>query len=83
MRLRIGIAVLLVWGAYWAALPWIDCMRSIPGSLDRLFDVLGRPCTFGIPEFGQFAPAGHGLNLLVAAVYLAAAVVMIQRGRST
>ena len=72
---QITVVSLLVWGAYWAALPWIDCIRAFPAAVpigDRL-----RFCTFGVglPGF----PPPLGWNLVGSAVYLVAAIWMALR----
>jgi len=66
---RLIVVALLGWGAYWAALPWIICFRAFPGG--AVSEAL-RFCTFGfgIPGF----PPAQGWNLLVGALYVAAAI---------
>jgi hypothetical protein len=64
-RFRIALVVLLVWAAYWAALPWIDCARanySAAGLQD---------CTL----------SPHGLNIIVGIVFLVAAELVATRRR--
>ena len=70
---RLTVAPLLVWGAYWAALPWIDCVRAFPAAVP-----IGEPlrfCTFGvgIPGF----PPPLGWNVMVGAVYVVAALWVV------
>lgn len=77
-RLRAGVVVLLVWAAYWAALPWIDCARSFPFGIDIGFLSM---CTFGFP-FSD--PRGlpnpvHWPNIVAGVIYLVAAVVVARR----
>ena len=60
---------LLVWGAYWAALPWLDCWRPWYGLVGpRMVSY----CTFGV---GGTDALKDGLypNVLVAGLYVAAA----------
>lgn len=71
--LRAIVIALLVWAAYWAALPWLDCLgafTSLEGG--------PRVCTFGSPVGG---PA-FGLNLLLGMAYLAVAAVILMRRRA-
>ena len=67
---QITVVLLLVWGAYWAALPWIDCLRAFPAAVP-IGDSL-RFCTFGfgVPGF----PPPLGWNLLAGLLYVAAAI---------
>ena len=67
---QITVVSLLVWGAYWAALPWIDCVRAFPAVVP-IGDPL-RFCTFGFGLPGFQGP--RGWNLLGSAVYLVAAI---------
>jgi hypothetical protein len=67
---QITVAFLLVWAAYWVALPWIDCLRAFPAAV-AINDSL-RFCTFGAPAIPGFVPT-HGWNLLGGALYVAAA----------
>jgi hypothetical protein len=71
---QIAVVLLLVWGAYWAALPWIDCIRGFPAAV-RVGDSV-RYCTFGIPEFSFHA---IGWNLVAGALYVAAALWLLRR----
>ena len=64
-RFRIALVVLLVWGAYWAALPWIDCAR-VNYSASGL-----QSCTFG----------PHGPNIIVGIIFLVAAELVATRRR--
>lgn len=82
--LRIGVVLLLVIGALFAALPWIGCSLLVPfwrPDLDSM-----RICVVGLgpPDgpFGSLSRAGYGLpgfagpywgNLLVGIAYLVAA----------
>ena len=68
---RLTVAALLAWGAYWAALPWIDCVRQFP-----TVDVL-RACTLGVGIPGFTPPLGW--NVMVGAVCLAAALWVVAR----
>ncbi len=74
-RLRVALIALLMWAAYWAALPWIDCARALypfSGGLQE--------CLFGSP----FAPTnlwGFWPNTLVGVVYLLVAVLVAARRR--
>jgi len=65
----IVLTFLLAWGAYWAALPWLDCWRPS-------FGLVGLPmvryCTFGVGGTGALKE-GLYPNVLVAALYVAAA----------
>jgi hypothetical protein len=74
---QITVVVLLVWAAYWAALPWIDCLRSFPAAVSINESV--RFCTFGSAIPG-FVPV-HGWNLLAGALYVVAAVWVLVRRR--
>ena len=64
-KLPAAVVLLLIWGSYWAALPWIECVRGWgPFGAE-----LARFCTVGGgPVFG-----GLGWNLVAGAVYLVAA----------
>ena len=85
-RLRVALVVLLVWAAYWATLPWIDCVQSM-----YPFETGVRACTFGAQVAFGFpvptSPPGRvptwGLwpNILVGVVYLVAAVLLAARRR--
>lgn len=66
---QITVVLLLLWAAYWAALPWVDCLRAFPAAVS--VDDSVRLCTFGVPIPG-FGIA-HGWNLLAGALYVAAA----------
>src|SRR5438876_6662312 len=70
---NLTVAVLLAWAAYWAALPWLDCIRAFP-SIVPIGDPL-RLCTFGFGLPGFQGPLGW--NLLAGVLYVAAA----RRGR--
>ena len=65
-RFRIALVVLLVWGAYWAALPWIDCARANYAVASGL-----RECTFG-PD---------GPTIIAGIVFLIAAELVATRRR--
>jgi hypothetical protein len=71
---QITVVLLLVWGAYWAALPWIDCVRGFPAAV-RIGESVGY-CTLGIPEFGFH---GLGWNIVAGALYVAAALWFLRR----
>lgn len=80
-RARLILALLLVWAAYWAALPWIDCMRANPFGIDVTFT---RLCTFGAGSISADAArlgARPGLwpDILVGLVYLVAAFIVARR----
>ena len=66
-RFRVALFVLLVWAAYWAALPWIDCARANYAVASGLQD-----CTFGSP----------GRSVVVGIIYLVAAAVVATRRQS-
>lgn len=68
-RLGIVLAALLAWGAYWAALPWLDCWRPSFGLVGLQ---MVRYCTFGVGGTGALAD-GLYPNLLVAGLYVVAA----------
>jgi hypothetical protein len=71
---RSTVVALLAWAAYWAALPWIDCIREFPTA------EVARACTFGVGIAGFPPPTGW--NAIVGAVYLAAALwVLARRGQ--
>jgi hypothetical protein len=72
-RADLILALLLVWGGYWALLPWTDCIRSLPNSPWTMI----QPCTFGIPT-----ATGYWPNLLFAGVYLISAVWVVRRKRA-
>lgn len=77
-RLRVAVAVLLVWGAYWAALPWIDCVRAV-----SVFGIQGpfiAACTFGHPG-AEPGPGAAWPNVVVGAVYLVSAAILFTRRR--
>ena len=63
---RWTLVVLLLWGGYWALLPWLDCVRSLPSNP---FGMVGI-CTFGIAVFSS---PGQWGNVVVAAIYIVAA----------
>jgi hypothetical protein len=67
---QLTVVALLAWGAYWAALPWIDCIRAFPAAVP-IGDSL-RFCTFGSGLSGFQGPLGW--NLLAGVLYVAAAV---------
>ena len=73
------VVALLLWGAYWAALPWIDCVRPAFTGVAGI-DLL-RPCTIGI----GIAGFGNGFypNLIAGLVYLvtAAWIALTRRTR--
>jgi hypothetical protein len=70
-RFRLILVLLLLGGAYWAALPWLGCVQSLlPFSGGDWFGV----CTFGIGTPGAGGAAGRYLNLLASGVYLGAAL---------
>lgn len=71
---RLAIVVLLVWAAYWAALPWIDCMRAfVPfAGLQGAVDLGLSGCTFGFLYTGPRTPGALYPDLVVAALYLVA-----------
>lgn len=60
---------LLAWGAYWAALPWLDCWRP---SFRLVGPLMVSYCTFGVGGTGALKE-GLYPNVLVAVLYLAAA----------
>jgi hypothetical protein len=67
--LRIGLVLLLLGGAYWAAQPWLDCAgKLLPTGADWV-----RLCTIGtgIPSFQV---GGFYINLLLGVLYLASAM---------
>jgi hypothetical protein len=67
--LRIGLVLLLLGGAYWAAQPWLDCAGTLlPTGADWV-----RLCTIGtgIPSFQV---GGFYINLLLGVLYLASAM---------
>ncbi len=79
--LRVAVLILLAWGAYWSALPWIDCLRAYPFGLDLN---QAQFCTLGTPVFrspGPGSPPAHLANLLVALAYVFTAVLTAVRGR--
>jgi hypothetical protein len=71
---HLTVVGLLVWAAYWAALPWIDCVRQFPTA-----DVV-RGCSFGVSEVPG-GPAALVWNLAVGSVYLLAALWVAFRQR--
>lgn len=79
---RQAIAVLLIWAAYWAALPWIDCMRAFtPFGLRNAVDLGLSSCTFGFPYTGPRTQGALYPDLVVAALYLAAGLWVAFRAR--
>jgi hypothetical protein len=71
---QLAVVLLLGWAAYWAALPWIDCVRQFPTA-----EVL-RGCTFGVSGVPG-GPAALVWNLAVGSVYLLAALWVAFRRR--
>ncbi len=71
-RLRAIVVVLLIWAAYWAALPWLDCARAV-SAFDRGLEL----CSFGAP----LASPARILwpNLVLGAVYLVVAALVAAR----
>src|SRR5438132_508621 len=66
---NLTVAVLLAWAAYWAALPWLDCIRAFHAIVP-----IGEPlrlCTFGFGLPGFQGPLGW--TLLAGVLYVAAA----------
>ena len=81
-RFRIALFALLVWAAYWAALPWIDCARAMYAFGSGLqLCTLGPQLTFGSTPAGGHPPWGYGPNILVGIVYLVAAALVATRRR--
>jgi hypothetical protein len=83
-RFRVALVVLLVWAAYWAALPWIDCARSMyPFAAGVQACTFGGQAAFGFPvptEPPGGVPAwGLWPNILVGVVYLVVAVLVAAR----
>jgi hypothetical protein len=72
---QITVALLLVWAAYWAALPWIDCLRAFPAAVPLNDSV--RFCTVGVPIPGFGTP--HGWNLVASGLYVASAIWFLVR----
>jgi hypothetical protein len=68
---RSVLVLLLTWAAYWAALPWLDCWRGLPLSLERSFSLM-RACAVGT-EIQTLGPHPLYPNILVALVYIFAA----------
>jgi hypothetical protein len=66
------LVLLLAWAAYWAALPWVDCWRGLPVSLETSLDLM-RACAVGV-GVQTFGPQPLYPNILVALVYVIAAV---------
>ena len=64
---QLTLVLLLAWAAYWAALPWIDCLRAFPEAVPMADSV--RYCTFGVPGF----LALHGWNVLAGGLFVGAA----------
>jgi hypothetical protein len=76
------LAVLLIWAAYWAALPWIDCMRAFaPFGFQNVVDLGLGGCTFGFPYTGPRTPGALYPDLVVAALYLVAGLWVAFRAR--
>ncbi|TME71107.1 MAG: hypothetical protein E6H89_00430 [Chloroflexi bacterium] len=74
---NLTVAVLLAWAAYWAALPWLDCIRAFHAIVP-----IGEPlrlCTFGFGLPGFQGPLGW--NLLAGVLYVAAAIWAAARRR--
>lgn len=61
--------LLLLGGAYFAALPWAGCAFS----LGRWVPDVARICTFGTGNPAFVVPGPYWPNLVIAALYLAAA----------
>ena len=72
---QITVILLLVWAAYWAALPWIDCLRAFPAAVPVNDSV--RFCTLGVPIPGFGTP--HGWNLFASGLYVASAIWFLVR----
>jgi hypothetical protein len=73
--LRAGLVVLLLGGAYLAALPWTSC--AFPLGL-RWAPNLVRICSFGMgdPAFDRMGPGPLWPYLFFAAIYLFAALAV-------
>ena len=73
-RLRVVVLLLLLAGAYWAALPWIDCARAMyPFGGGLQLCTVGFTATHGGPQpqspnSGGFPDRGFGLNLTDASL---------------
>ena len=81
-RFRVALFVLLVWAAYWAALPWIDCARAMYSFGSGLqLCTFGPQLTLGVTPPGGPPPWGYGPNIVVGIVYLVAAALVATRRR--
>jgi len=83
-RARVGVVVLLLVGAYFAAAPWLGCAIALPFWSVSAFTL--RACTFGDvflrPSYGVpgFTGPFWG-NLVVGIVYLVVAILVARRRR--
>ncbi|HEY3217491.1 MAG TPA: hypothetical protein VGK15_00220 [Candidatus Limnocylindria bacterium] len=81
-RFRIALFALLVWAAYWAALPWIDRARAMyPLSSGLQLCTFGPQLTFGSTPVSGIPAWGYGPNIAVGIVYLVAAALVGTRRR--
>lgn len=71
--------VLLLGGAYWAAEPWLGCVRSLLSFTG--IDWFGG-CTFGVGVPGAGGAAGHYVSLIGGSVYLGAALWLARTKRT-
>lgn len=92
VALRAVVVLLLVFGAFWAALPWLGCVTEGPDPLRHMFPLFGI-CTWGggFPADFFSVPFKRGVagfngpyygNLLVGILYLAAAAFVARTRRS-
>jgi hypothetical protein len=83
-RFRVALVVLLVWAAYWGALPWIDCARAMyPFGSGLQLCTFGYQLTFGSAPgpSGSFPAWGYWPNIIVGIVFVVAAELVATRRR--
>jgi hypothetical protein len=87
---RLGVVVLLLVAAYFAAAPWLGCISSLRAGFFAIPHVdvtLVRICTFGggVPNPPGFEVPGftgpYWGNLVVGIFYVVAAIVVARRRR--
>ena len=79
---RLLIAVLLLGGAYFAARRWLDCVSPL-GLSRGFYPEMARLCSFGTgnPAFDQGGPGPLWPNVVIAAIYVIAAVWVVRTKR--
>lgn len=71
-----------MWSAYWAGLPWLDCIRNfLPFGVSNVVDLGLGGCAVGRTPSGPVSMNASYLNLVAAAVYVVAALWVVRRAR--